>query len=148
VNVPTADFVERVFEFVPRLGGPSDVGFVLNTLERSLRPEYLDAENQDFARAVRTMLTRELEAGAEILVASPQTDPSMIWGWLLVRLHPERKVVFGYVRSHYRRARILTRLIRAAGFDEGEEVPFAFVTADARKLVRSSTLVLRYAPEL
>jgi hypothetical protein len=137
--------IEQVFDFVPREVTPDDIGFILNSFERSLRPEFRDATSKDFSAAAKAFLNREIAKGASIVVASPPNDPHTIWAWMMV---DSFRVLYCFVLPKFRCARICTRLLDHLGIDRSQPIPVAFMTDLARKVSYQSSLRLRHCPTL
>ena len=138
--------LEAVFPFTARPGTPDDVGYVLDTFEEALWPEYRGTTRRgDFSRAIRAAVMDSIVTGATLLIASPEADPTVIWGWTLTA---GDVVVFAYVREKSRQARICTRLLQAAGIDTTEEIKVRHLTKSTVDIRRSGKMKLRRIPVL
>lgn len=136
--------LEAVFPFQARPGTPDDAGYIISTFEESLWPSYRGTvRRSDFSRAAKAAILAELRRGASLLIASPEADPSVVWGW---SLSSNEAVFFAYVRSRCRRARICTRLLQAAGIDTQEEIVIRHPTESTAEIRRSGKLKLRHIP--
>ena len=142
MNKATQEFIERVFEFVPRPMDDSSLGYVISTWERSLRPEYMDAENVDFGRAVRKRINQLILDGATFTLAVKPDDPNAIIGWICFDAH---QVHYVYVRNTYRRVGVARRLVALAGVPT-TPISATHLTKSARDI--RATHPIRYLPQL
>ena len=138
--------LEAVFPFTARPGTPDDVGYVLDTFEEALWPEYRGTTRRgDFSRAIRAAVLDSISDGASLLIASPEAGPAVIWGWTLTA---GNIVVFAYVQLQRRQARICTRLLQAAGIDTTEEIKVRHLTKSTVDIRRAGKMRLRRVPVL
>lgn len=115
---------------------------MIDTWERSLRAEYLDAANNDFSRALKARINRLLLGDAAILIAVRPDDSNYIIGWLC---HEGQTVHYVYVRANYRNTNIARRLLGRVGI-AGNPLTCTAITKPARLI--STKHRLRYLPPL
>ena len=134
------------FEVEIRDGTPDDLGYVIDTLENSLRHRYMEADRKDFSNSCRALLAREMRNGASLYIACCPDVPTEIWGWSLT--HDAAEVIFVYVRHKYRSQGIATGLLRWAGFDQDDEITVRHMTVDAANIKYGKRKKFRYIPYL
>lgn len=134
-------------EIAIRDGTPDDLGFVIDSLENSLRHRYMEADRKDFSNACRALLAREMRNGASLYIACCPDVPTEIWGWSLT--HDGAEVWFVYVRHRYRNQGIATGLLQWAGFSGDDEITVRHMTLDANNIKYGpKQKKLRYIPYL
>lgn len=107
-------------ELLIRQATPADLPFIFSTWLRNYRHS-----STGFAQAIdkdvyyefhHTVLSRIVNRGARILVASDKVDPNVIYGYLVWEPLPDMDVLqYGYIKKAFRGLGIFTDLMKAAG---------------------------------
>lgn len=135
--------LDEIFAITIRPVTPDDLGYVISTFERSLRPEFLDANNTDFGHSIRAKINRLLYADGNILIATPPEDTNRILGWVF---YDSTAVHYCYVRSTHRLTGIARRLLTRAGHNT-KPLVVTSITKDART-ISITKHPIRYLPPL
>jgi GNAT superfamily N-acetyltransferase len=141
-NAPTRKLLADVLQ-IDKIGirpaHVDDLGYVIDTMGRSLRPEYPDMRTSDFAGWIRARISRVLDAGAEILIAHDGEAPELIRGYVVFDptvLH------YLFIRAEFRGEGLGRRLLEATGL-KGELV-CTHLTAAGRRYKASHNM--RFVP--
>lgn len=120
---------------------PTDLGYVIDTFGKTLRPEYRDMRTTDFAGWSKAHLQRLLHIDDSwLFIAHPPTEPEVIWGYAFGW---KKTLHFAYVREAHRRGGILRKLLGRPGVSM-DELCVTHITESGRELKRAKNW--RYVP--